>query len=89
MTICRQDQTNPLDFLSDRASLIGEWSAAQIDELDQAFPEIIKALETTLLTGELDAQRQQCITVQRDGLTCEADSLSSHGYIYIVRHEVA
>ncbi|WP_429093897.1 type IV toxin-antitoxin system YeeU family antitoxin [Aeromonas veronii] len=58
-----------LDFLSDRASLIGEWSEAQIDELDQTFPEIIKALEAKLLTCELDAQRQQCITIQHDGFT--------------------
>lgn len=52
-----------LDFLSDRASLIGEWSQMQIDKLDLAFPEIIKALEAKLLTGELDAQRQRCITI--------------------------
>ncbi|MEZ6992568.1 MULTISPECIES: type IV toxin-antitoxin system YeeU family antitoxin [unclassified Aeromonas] len=50
-----------LDFLSDRASLIGEWSEAQIANLDQAFPEIIKALEAKLLTGELDAQRRHSI----------------------------
>ncbi|WP_339012065.1 type IV toxin-antitoxin system YeeU family antitoxin [Aeromonas popoffii] len=73
-----------LDFLSDRASLIGEWCEAQIDKLDQAFPEIIKALETKLLTGELDAQRQQRITIQHAGFTCEADSLGSHGYVYVV-----
>lgn len=72
-----------LDFISDRASLIGEWSEAQIDKLDQAFPAIIKALETKLLTGELDAQRQHCITIQHGGFTCEADSLGSHGYVYI------
>ena len=72
-----------LDFLSDRASLIGEWSETQIDKLDQAFPEIIKTLETKLLTGELDARRQQCITLQHGGFTCEADTLGSHGYVYI------
>ncbi|KER64071.1 type IV toxin-antitoxin system YeeU family antitoxin [Aeromonas hydrophila] len=72
-----------LDFLSDRASLIGEWSQMQIDKLDQAFPEIIKALEAKLLTGELDAQRQHCITILHSGFTCEADTLGSHGYIYL------
>jgi cytoskeleton bundling-enhancing protein CbeA-like protein len=72
-----------LDFLSDRASLIGEWGETQIDKLDQAFPEIIKALETKLLTGELDAQRQQRITIQHGGFTCEADTLGSHGYVYV------
>ncbi|WP_429026070.1 type IV toxin-antitoxin system YeeU family antitoxin [Aeromonas veronii] len=72
-----------LDFLSDRASLIGEWSEAQIAKLDLAFPEIIKALEAKLLTGELDAQRQHCITIQHGGFSCEADTLGSHGYVYV------
>ncbi|MBX9561734.1 hypothetical protein FKF73_03450 [Aeromonas hydrophila] len=72
-----------LDFLSDRASLIGDWSEVLIAKLDQAFPEIIKALEAKLLTGELDAQRQHCITIQHGGFTCEADTLGSHGYVYI------
>ena len=69
--------------LSDRASLIGEWSEAQIAMLDRAFPEIIKALEAKLLTGELDAQRQHCITIQHSCFICEADTLGSHGYVYI------
>lgn len=72
-----------LDFLSDRASLIGEWSEVQIANLDQAFPELIKALEAKLLTGELDAQRQHCITILHGGFTCEADTLGSHGYVYL------
>ncbi|MFH6563368.1 MULTISPECIES: type IV toxin-antitoxin system YeeU family antitoxin [Aeromonas] len=72
-----------LDFLSDRASLIGDWSEVQIAKLDLAFPEIIKALEAKLLTGELDAQRQHCITIQHGGFTCEADTLGSHGYVYV------
>ena len=72
-----------LDFLSDRASLIGEWSETQIAKLDLAFPEIIKALEAKLLTGELDAQHQHCITIQHEGFTCEADTLGSHGYVYL------
>ncbi|RKJ83723.1 hypothetical protein D6R50_24420 [Aeromonas veronii] len=72
-----------LDFLSDRASLIGEWSQMQIDKLDLAFPEIINALEAKLLTGELDAQRQHCITIELGGFTCEADTLGSHGYLYL------
>lgn len=72
-----------LDFLSDRASLNGEWSEVQIAKLDLAFPEIIKALEAKLLTGELDAQRQHCITIQHGGFSCEADTLGSHGYVYV------
>ena len=44
-----------LHFLSDRASLIGEWDKEAIDQLEVAFPNIIKELEAKLLTGELDA----------------------------------
>ena len=78
-----------LDFLPDRASLIGEWSETQIAKLDLAFPEIIKALEAKLLTGELDAQRQHCITIQHGGFTCEADTLGSHDYVYICIYPAA
>ncbi len=46
-----------LHFLSDRASLIGEWEEEAIDRLEAAFPSIIKELEAKLLTRELDAQR--------------------------------
>ena len=73
-----------LHFLSDRASLVGKWEEEAIDRLEAAFPEIIKALETKQLTGELNAQRQQRITLQHGGFTCEADTLGSHGYVYIV-----
>jgi cytoskeleton bundling-enhancing protein CbeA-like protein len=72
-----------LHFLSDRASLIGEWEEVVIDQLEAAFPAIIKELEAKLLTGELDAQRQHRISIQHGGLTCEADTLGSHGYLYI------
>ncbi len=73
-----------LHFLSDRASLIGEWEAADINRLEASFPTIIKELESKLFTGELDAQRQQRITIQYRSFTCEADSLGSHGYIHLV-----
>lgn len=80
-----------LHFLSDRASLIGEWAEEAINRLEAAFPAIIKELESKLLTGELDARCQQRITVHHSGFTCEADTLGSHGYVYIAiyatRHE--
>ncbi|HDO1314180.1 type IV toxin-antitoxin system YeeU family antitoxin [Aeromonas veronii] len=72
-----------LHFLSDRASLVGEWAEEAIDRLEAAFPAIIKELEGKLLRGELDPRRQQCITIQHDGFTCQADTLGSHGYVYI------
>ena len=72
-----------LHFLSDRASLVGEWAKEAIDQLEIAFPRLIKELEGKLLTGELDARRQQRITIQHGGFTCEADTLGSYGYVYI------
>ena len=72
-----------LHFLSDRASLVGEWQEEAIDRLEAALPTIIKELEAKLLTGELDAQRQHCITIQHGGFSCEADTLGSHGYVYV------
>lgn len=72
-----------LHFLSDRASLVGEWEEAAIDQFEAVFPTIIKELESKLLTGEPDARRQQSITVQHAGFNCEADTLGSHGYVYV------
>lgn len=76
-----------LHFLSDRASLIGEWAEEAIDQLEAAFPAIIKELEAKLLTGELDARGQQRITIHHSGFTCEADTLGCHGYIYIAIYQ--
>jgi cytoskeleton bundling-enhancing protein CbeA-like protein len=73
-----------LHFLSDRASLVGEWEEEAIDQLEAALPTIIKELEAKLLTGELDARRQQRITLQHNKFTCEADTLGSHGYVSLV-----
>lgn len=72
-----------LHVLSDRASLIGDWTTETIDQLEAAFPVIIKELESKLLIGELDAHRQQRVTIQQGGFICEADTLGSHGYVYI------
>ncbi|MFM5522383.1 type IV toxin-antitoxin system YeeU family antitoxin [Aeromonas jandaei] len=72
-----------LHFLSDRASLVGEWAEADIDQLEASFSTILKELESKLLTGELDAQRQQWVIFDYKEFICEADSLASHGYIYI------
>lgn len=72
-----------LHFLSDRASLVGNWAEEAVNQLEAAFPAIIKTLEGKLLMGELDARRQQLITLQRGGFTCEADTLGSHGYVYV------
>ncbi|PXV54969.1 type IV toxin-antitoxin system YeeU family antitoxin [Aeromonas veronii] len=73
-----------LHFLPDRASMLGKWTAEEVDQLEATFPDIIKALERKLLLGELDARKQIRITIQHGELTCEADTLGSYGYLYIV-----
>ncbi|MEE9707089.1 type IV toxin-antitoxin system YeeU family antitoxin [Aeromonas veronii] len=70
-----------LHFLSDRASSIGEWEEEAIDRQEATFATIIKELESKRLTDELDAQRQHRVTIQHDDVTCEADTLGSHGYL--------
>jgi cytoskeleton bundling-enhancing protein CbeA-like protein len=43
----------------------------------------MKQLERMLTTEELDPRSQHCVTLYHNGLTCEADTLGSHGYVYI------
>lgn len=74
---------NRLYFLADRAGITGEFSNDEAQCLDQAFPLIMKQLEQRLSTGELNSSQQQLVTLHQNGLTCEADTLGSHGYLYI------
>lgn len=72
-----------LHFLADRADFSGAFSEGDALRFDQAFPLIMKQLELMLLSGELNPRHQHCVTLYRNGLTCEADSLGSHGYVYL------
>ncbi|WP_282443075.1 type IV toxin-antitoxin system YeeU family antitoxin [Enterobacter sp. JBIWA005] len=74
---------NRLHYLADRASITGTFSDADLRHLDQAFPLLLKQLELMLTSGELNSRNQHCVTLYAKGLTCDADSLGSHGYIYI------
>ncbi|EBR8156145.1 type IV toxin-antitoxin system YeeU family antitoxin [Salmonella enterica subsp. enterica serovar Newport] len=74
---------NQLHYLADRASVAGKFSAAHLRQIDQAFPLLLKQLELMLLSGELNPRHQHCVTLYAKGLVCEADSLGSHGYIYV------
>ena len=73
---------NRLHYLADRASIASVFSDADLRHLDQAFPALLKQLELMLVSGELNPRHQHCVTLYAKGLTCEADSLGSHGYIY-------
>ncbi|MFV8987931.1 type IV toxin-antitoxin system YeeU family antitoxin [Serratia fonticola] len=77
-----------LHFLADRAGLIGTFTPEALKALDVVFPVLIEQLENYLRSGELDPRRQQCVTVQHAGFTCEADTLGSFGYVYIAVYQV-
>lgn len=80
---------NRLHFLADRAGFNGAFTEDEALRLDQAFPLMLKELELRLLSGELDPRHQHCVTLHHNGLTCEADSLGSHGYIYLTIYPVS
>ena len=72
-----------LHFLADRAGFNGAFSDDDALRLDQAVPLILKQLELMLTSGELNPRYQHCVTFYQNGLTCEADTLGSCGYVYI------
>ncbi|EKZ6358692.1 MULTISPECIES: type IV toxin-antitoxin system YeeU family antitoxin [Enterobacteriaceae] len=74
---------NRLHYLADRAGFNGAFSDEDALSLDQAFPLILKQLELMLISGELNLRYQHCVTLYHNGLTCEADTLGSCGYVYI------
>lgn len=80
---CLVLEGNRLHYLADRASITGQFIEADLRHLDQAFPLLLKQLELKLTLGELNPRRPHGVTLYAKGLTCEADSLGSHGYIYI------
>lgn len=74
---------NRLHFLEDRAGFNGAFSDNEALSLDQAFLLMLKQLESMLISGELNPRYQHCVTLYHNGLTCEADTLGSCGYVYI------
>ena len=47
------------------------------------FPLLMKQLELMLTSGELNPRHQHTVTLYAKGLTCEADTLGSCGYVYL------
>ncbi len=74
---------NRLHYLVDRAGIRGLFSDADAYHLDQAFPLLMKQLELMLTSGELSPRHQHTVTLYAKGLTCEADTLGSCGYVYL------
>ncbi|WP_373386148.1 type IV toxin-antitoxin system YeeU family antitoxin [Raoultella ornithinolytica] len=75
---------NHLYYLADRASIAGTFNDADLRHLDQAFPVLMKRMELMLTSSELTPHIQRCLTLHAKGLICEADTLGSCGYLYIV-----
>jgi cytoskeleton bundling-enhancing protein CbeA and related proteins len=74
---------NRLHYLANRAGIVGEFSEKQIDRINQSFPQMIGMLEHLLTTGELNPRQQHCVSIYHNNLTCEANTLGSHGYVYV------
>lgn len=72
-----------LHFLADRASLCGDFTAEQLRTLDITFPQFVKQLESALKSGALDPRQPHRHSITLNGLTCEADTNGSHGYVYL------
>jgi cytoskeleton bundling-enhancing protein CbeA-like protein len=79
---------NRLHYLADRASISGIFSDEDLRHLDQSFPVLLKQLELMLTSGELNPRHQHGVTLYAKGLTCEADTLGSHGYVYIAIYPI-
>ncbi|EMQ2225306.1 type IV toxin-antitoxin system YeeU family antitoxin [Enterobacter hormaechei subsp. xiangfangensis] len=74
---------NRLHFIADRAGFNGVFSNNDALRLGQAFPLMLKQLELMLFSGKLNPRYQHYVTLYHNGLTCEADTLGSCGYVYI------
>lgn len=74
---------NRLHYLADRAGLMGSFTPAQLQRLEQAFLLFIDQLEAMLHSSELNPHQQHQVTIQLASLTCIADTRGSCGYVYI------
>ncbi|EIP3949632.1 type IV toxin-antitoxin system YeeU family antitoxin [Salmonella enterica] len=74
---------NRLHYLADRAGVTGTFNEEECHQLNAAFPNFIEQMEL-LLSGELNSRHAHRVTLYHNELTCEADTLGSCGYVYIV-----
>ncbi|EDU0977638.1 type IV toxin-antitoxin system YeeU family antitoxin [Salmonella enterica subsp. enterica serovar Anderlecht] len=74
---------NRLHYLADRAGITGTFNEEECQQLNSAFPHFIEQMELMLLSGELNPHHAHRVTLYHNELTCEADTLGSHGYVYI------
>ncbi|MED9677549.1 type IV toxin-antitoxin system YeeU family antitoxin [Escherichia coli] len=74
---------NRLHYLAERAGITGAFNEEECHQLNAAFSHFVKQMELMLLSGELTPRHAHRVTLYHDELTCEADTLGSHGYVYI------
>nr|HAF2587987.1 type IV toxin-antitoxin system YeeU family antitoxin [Salmonella enterica] len=74
---------NRLHYLADRAGIYGEFTPAQLKTLNIVFPMFIKRMEVALRTGALNPREARRFTTALRGITCEADTRGSFGYVYL------
>ncbi|MDA8513667.1 type IV toxin-antitoxin system YeeU family antitoxin [Citrobacter sp. Igbk 14] len=74
---------NHLHYLADRAGIYGEFTPAQLQILDAVFPKFIKRMEVALRSGALNPREARRFTTEHRGITCEADTCGSFGYVYL------
>lgn len=72
-----------LHFLADRASLCGDFTLEQLKTLDATFSQFLKQLESALKSGALDPRQPHRHNITLNGLTCEANTNGSYGYVYL------
>ena len=72
-----------LHYLSDRSCFNGEFMRGQLQTLNRTFPRFVKKMEAALKSGQLDPRQAKRFSVSLNGLTCDADTNGSHGYVYI------
>lgn len=75
---------NRLHYLADRAGITGAFNEEECYQLNAAFSHFVKQMELMLLSGELTPRHAHRVTLYHAGLSCEADTLGSYGYVYIV-----
>lgn len=76
-------ERDTLHYLDDRACLVGTFTPEQQRTLNDTFPLFIEEMEKALRCGKLNPREARRFTLTLNGLTCEADTNGSYGYVYL------
>lgn len=73
-----------LHYLADRSAINGTFTQAQLQTMNVVFPAFVKLMEAALCSGELNPRKARRFISTLKGMTLEADTNGSFGYVYIV-----